>query len=134
LQGARKLDPRQYPYNPRPPFLGQYVKLRTRTPSGLRRTLILWIAVLGVLSAPVAETVHEFTHLRAAHSKQGMVRAACATCAAYAAMGHALTRWPLLEPAPQASEPGDGFTPHAAPRVRPFFYLQRAPPLPSPSA
>jgi hypothetical protein len=109
-----------------------------RNASGLRRTLIAWAALLGVLAAPVAETVHQFTHLRAAEStaqgKKGGDGAACETCAAYAAMGHALSPWPWLEATPQASEPVPGFTPHARPAARRLSYRQRAPPLPLASA
>ncbi|HUJ87496.1 MAG TPA: hypothetical protein VLX30_11660 [Burkholderiales bacterium] len=97
MQAARKLDLGQYPHDPSPFFsLGQPSKLRTRTLSGLRRTLILW----------------------AAQSKPGLVRAACETCATYAAMGHALASWPLLAPTPQVGRLIACFAPHARPASR----------------
>jgi hypothetical protein len=104
----------------------------------LRRTLIAWAALLGLLVAPVAETVHEFTHARPAQGdaqkKHGGVKPACEICAAFAAMGHALWTRPTFEATRQASQPVAAFTPFVRPAGRRHTYQERAPPSSSPSA
>jgi len=104
----------------------------------MRRTLIAWAALAGLLAAPVAETLHEFQHLRPARDdaqkKQGTVKPACEVCAAYAALGHALSARHAYEATRQASRPATAFTPLAPPAERLHAYQERAPPHPSPSA
>jgi hypothetical protein len=106
--------------------------------AGLRRTLIAWAALAGLLAAPVAETLHEFTHARPASSdtqkKPGAVKPACEICAAFAAMGHALSTRPTFEVTRQASQPRIAFTPLSRPTGQRHTYRERAPPHPSPSA
>jgi len=119
--------------------LGQMSKPQRGLLSTVRRTLVAWAALAGLLAAPVAETVHEFQHLAPVRSDSqskgaGGVKPACETCAAYSAMGHALWTPPLLllrDPgAPQRvvlRERGRTVAPACA-------YQERAPPPSSPSA
>ena len=107
--------------------------------STIRRTLVAWAALAGLLAAPVAETVHEFQHLpqstRDADSKRtGGVKPACEICAAYSAMGHALWTPPLiLLQDPRAPQRAD--LPERGRTVAPAYaYQERAPPSSPPSA
>ncbi len=106
--------------------------------AGLRRTLLAWIALAGLVTAPAAETLHEFQHARPASSdtqkKPGTVKPACEICAAFAAMGHALSPRPAFEATRQASQPRIAFTPLSRPAGRRHTYQERAPPSSSPSA
>jgi len=107
--------------------------------STIRRTLVAWAALAGLLAAPVAETVHEFQHLpqstRDADSKRtGGVKPACEICAAYAAMGHALRAPPTLQPAVHGAPPNIYLVARGRPAERAFAYQQRAPPYSPPSA
>lgn|GEM_PF-2359991 len=106
--------------------------------AGMRRTLIAWAALAGLLAAPVAETLHEFQHERSASSdtqkKPGSVKPACEICAAFAAMGHALAPRPAFEATRQASQARIAFAPLGQPGGRRHTYRERAPPRPSPSA
>jgi hypothetical protein len=118
---------------------GETLRPQSDLSSTIRRTLVAWAALAGLLAAPVAETVHEFQHLAPVRSDSqskgaGGVKPACEICAAYSAMGHALWTPPLLllqDPgAPQRvvlRERGRTVAPA-------YAYQERAPPPSSPSA
>ena len=118
---------------------GQDLKPFSDLPSAIRRTLVAWVALAGLLAGPVAETAHEFQHLASVQSdaqgkRSGGVKPACETCATYSAMGHALWTPPLIVPDQQGAPrrvtiPARGRS--AAPSLA---YQERAPPFSSPSA
>jgi len=107
--------------------------------STIKRTLVAWAALAGLLAAPVAETVHEFQHLSQAQSgakskQTGGVKPACETCAAYAAMGHALWTPPAFQAQRQSAPARFVLSAPGISAERAHAYQERAPPTSSPSA
>lgn len=110
-----------------------------RARTGLRRTLIAWAALAGLLAAPIAETVHEFQHLASVQSdaqgkRSGGVKPACEICAAYSAMGHALWTPPLIVLDEHGAPRRLTVHVRGRPAAPSHAYQERAPPSSSPSA
>ena len=118
---------------------GQDLKPYSDLPSAIRRTLVAWVALAGLLAGPIAETVHEFQHLApvqndAQGKRSGGVKPACETCAAYSAMGHALWTPPLIVLDERGAPRRAAVPVRSRPAAPSRAYQERAPPSSSPSA